>query len=407
MSRPRLRGSVVGILFGLSAVGAAAAAPTATGVPRFDHVIVLVEENEGYSSTYGPGSPAVYLNRTLRPLATTADQYYATGHASLDNYIALTSGQPNTASTASDCLGQNLYMCAANQQQFASGRNIADQVEAAGLSWKAYMDGTNRPCVHADYAVTAAADTYQGNGATPTNAGAGPDYADRHNPFVEYSDIVGDPARCAAHVVPYAQLARDIARDAVPAYGFITPDTCHDGHDAPCADGRPGGLASADAWLREGGNAMAIVNYVLGHNGLLLITTDEAAASDTGGCCHGGVLGTAGQGGRVGLLAFCTRCAPGRVTHTAYDHASLLRTVEDTFGISEHLNNAASSTAMSDLFGPPPVGSGPGAAPVDPVALPSTSAAGPGWLPPAGVGFLVGGTGVGFAGRRRRGRVRD
>jgi hypothetical protein len=49
--------------------------------------------------------------------------------------------------------------------------------------------------------------------------------------------------------VPYAGLAADLAGDTLPAFSFITPDTCNDGHDNPCADGSPGGLARADLWL--------------------------------------------------------------------------------------------------------------------------------------------------------------
>lgn len=60
----------------------------------------------------------------------------------------------------------------------------------------------------------------------------------------------------------------------------------------------------------------------------------------------------AGFGGRVGLLALGSGVAAGTTTHTAYDHMSLLRTVEDAVGIAEHLNNAASSTAMTDIFAP-------------------------------------------------------
>jgi len=83
-----------------------------------------------------------------------------------------------------------------------------------------------------------------------TAAPAG-NYADRHDPFIYYPDILDDAARCAAHVVPYPQLASAISTNSVPAFSFITPDSCHDGHDAPCAGGQPGGLTSADQWLSQ------------------------------------------------------------------------------------------------------------------------------------------------------------
>ena len=346
MSRLASRASVW-----LAAVALATAATPARaasgleGVPHFDHIAVLVLENESFASTWGAGSPAVYLN-SLRSQGAFADQYYATGHVSLDNYIAMTSGQPDQPVTGSDCEAVNLYTCSRTQEAMDGGRNLADQLETAGLSWRGYMDSMPSPCFHADPSPTAGADPYQGDS---TAAPAG-NYADRHNPFNYYPDIVDDNARCAAHVLPYPLLAADMASNTVPAFSFITPDTCHDGHDAPCAGGQPGGLVSADAWLSQ--QLPSLLSYLDAHNGLLLITLDEGAVSDTSGCCTGGPGGQAGIGGRVGLLALGAGVTPGLVTHTPYDHASLLRTVEDSFGITEHLNNAGTATAMADLFAP-------------------------------------------------------
>src|SRR5205823_2512760 len=136
----------------------------------------------------------------------------------------------------------------------------------------------------------------------------------------------------------YTQLAADIRQGHVPRFGFITPDTCHDGHDDPCSNGKPGGLVSADAWLQQ--NAPSLLTYLFGHNGLLVITFDENGFTDGPpfGCCTGGPGGGPGFGGRVGLLALSPKLPAGKVVHMQYDHMSLLRTLEDAFGISEHLN---------------------------------------------------------------------
>src|SRR5205807_4156879 len=126
--------------------------------------------------------------------------------------------------------------------------------------------------------------------------------------------------------------------------------TCHDGHDNPCADGSPGGLARADLWLSQ--NVPALLAYLRSHDGLLLITFDEANATDASGCCTGGPGGGPGAGGRVGLLALSAALRAGRAVSTPYDHASLLRTIEDSLGIAEHLNNAAAAAPMADLLLP-------------------------------------------------------
>ena len=320
------------------------------GIPRFDHVAIIVLENENFSATWGPGSPAHYLN-SLVPQGIFADHYYATGHASLDNYIAMVSGQPDQPLTGSDCMTVSLWICAQGQRLLDHGRNLADQLQSIGVSWKGYMDGMPAPCFHGPYGATKLRpDPYQGDSqALPAK-----DYADRHNPFNYFPDIVGNAARCAAHVRPYPELAGDLTNDTLPRFAFITPDTCHDGHDSPCSDGAPGGLVSADAWLSQ--NVPALLTYMNAHNGLLIITLDENGFTDTSippGCCSGGLLGLLpGFGGRVGLLALSPALTRHRTVSTSYDHMSLLRTIEDSFGIAEHLNNAARARAMSDVLAP-------------------------------------------------------
>jgi phospholipase C len=108
---------------------------------------------------------------------------------------------------------------------------------------------------------------------------------------------------------------------------------------------------SADAWLQQ--TVPPLLDYLYRHDGLLLVTFDENGFSDTRdpGCCTGGPLGLPGVGGRIGLVALARRLEPGKVVHTSYDHMSLLRTLEDVFGISEHLNNAATATTMTDVVG--------------------------------------------------------
>lgn len=317
------------------------------GVRHFDHVAVVILENENYTESWGPGSVANYLN-TLRSQGVFASQYYATGHASLSNYIAMVSGQPPLPHDMADCLPLNLWACVQPQSLFSGGRNLADQLEEQGLTWKGYMDGMPSPCFHADYSPTAIPpDPYQGN----SRRAPAYDYADRHNPFLYFANIIENDSRCKAHVRPYAELAGDIVADAVPAFSFITPDTCHDGHDAPCSDGSPGGLVGADGWLAQ--EMPALIEYMNAHNGILMITFDENGFTEGPpfGCCHGWVAGLPGFGGRIGLVAVGAGITPGTVVETKYDHMSLLRTIESSFGVGEHLNNAALSPPMVDVFG--------------------------------------------------------
>src|SRR5215467_3316592 len=86
-----------------------AAAPTITAVADgdhrgrpplpdggIDHLMVIDLENEDFGTTFGPQSPAVYLNHTLVPQGQLLVNYFATSHVSLGNYISQVSGQAPT-----------------------------------------------------------------------------------------------------------------------------------------------------------------------------------------------------------------------------------------------------------------------------------------------------------------------
>jgi hypothetical protein len=326
-----------------------AAAAGLEGIPSFAHIVVLTEENESASTTFAPGSPATYLN-SLRNDGVFLPNYYGVGHVSLDNYIAMASGQPPQPLTASDCQTVSLWTCAQPQGLISSGRNLADQLEAAGLTWKSYQDGTDTPCFHGPYAAgDTAPDPYQGDSTTGAK-----NYADRHNPFIYFPDVIDNPSRCEAHQRPIGDLTTDVANASLPAFSFITPDTCHDGHDNPCAGQTTGGLAAADAWLSA--NLPPLLSYLAANDGLLIINFDEgstptgaaAITTPTDFTCLS--CASLGAGGRTGALLISPRLPQGATVATGYDHYSLLRTVEDSFGITEHLNLAGIATAMTGAF---------------------------------------------------------
>lgn len=334
----------------LTAAPHATAAPRGLeGIPHFDHVVVLTEENEDASETFGPDSPAVYL-KALRRKGVFLPNYYGTGHASLDNYISMVSGQPPYPPTMGDCLGLSLWSCVQGQG-LRGGRHLADQLEDKHLSWRSYQDGTSTPCFHAKYAAgDLSPDPYQGNSTTGAK-----NYADRHNPFLYFPDVIEDQARCAAHQRPFTDLAKDLARNTLPAFSFITPDTCNDGHDDPCAGQKAGGLTTADAFLKR--NLPALLSYLARHNGLLIVNFDEgfvpsdptAVLSNASDYACPSCAGL-GLGGRTGAVLVSPRLRQGATVTTGYDHYSLLRTLEDSFGISEHLGSASSAQPFTEVF---------------------------------------------------------
>jgi len=180
----------------------------------------------------------------------------------------------------------------------------------------------------------------------PTERAAPNDeYAAKHNPFVYFHAII-DSASCQTNVVPLTELESALrTTDRTPNFVFIAPNLCHDGHDQPCINGEPGGLESADAFLRRW-VPIITSSPAFRANGLLVITFDESIGLDATACCDEptgpntkkpGFNGPGG--GRIGAVVLSPFVAPATVSDVPYNHYSLLRTVEDIFGLS-HLGYA-------------------------------------------------------------------
>ena len=330
--------------------------PAAARLPRIRHVFVIILENKGFDETFGPGSPAPYLSQELTRHGQLLTQYYGTGHASLDNYISMVSGQAPNPQTQGDCQIYTDFVGAppldADGQVVGQGcvypafvPTIADQLTAARRTWKGYMqDMGNAPgepttCRHPPL-----------NGLDNTqSARMGDQYAARHNPFVYFHSIIDSPL-CDTNVVPLTALLTDLLRRrTTPNYVFITPNLCEDGHDAPCVDDRPGGLVSADLFLQQW-VPQILASRQFRRHGLLIVTFDEAeiggSGVDSSACCNEptgpntampGITGPGG--GRVGAVLISKFIRPGSVNDTPYNHYSLLRSIEDLFRLG-HLGYA-------------------------------------------------------------------
>jgi len=198
------------------------------------------------------------------------------------------------------------------------------------------------------------------NAADNTQSATATDqYATRHNPFVYFHAIIDDTTLCNTHVVGLDALAQDLgSATGVPNYSFITPNLCNDGHDAPCKNGQPGGLVSADQFLQTWVPRIT-ASPAYRQDGLLMVLFDEAAGQQPSSCC-GEIPGPGSPmpgingpgGGQTGAVLLSPCIAPGTVTETAYNHYSMLASVEDSFGLP-HIGYAAGPGATpfgSDLY---------------------------------------------------------
>ena len=353
--RPRTRLRLAGLatasltVLGLALAPAlAASAQTTTSSPlpvppgAIRHIIVVELENESFGATFGASSPATYLNDTLVPQGELLKTYYATGHVSLDNYVAQISGQAPNQITNSDCAGtyndvtpgtldpnQALYPGQVDGQGCvfpASVQTIGNQLDRTypltiGSDWREYAeDMGNDPARDGGQADplggTDCAHPSQtgGIGSDDTNNAEGPNatgsqvksattdqYANRHNGFVYFHSVTDNAWLCDHDVVPLGtattqpggavsyqgHLAQDLQHEwTTPRFAFITPNLCDDGHDNTCAGtndagGTAGGLVGADDFLRTW---MPLIlsspAYRSGHT-LVVVTFDEGGVADT------------------------------------------------------------------------------------------------------------------------------
>jgi hypothetical protein len=345
--RLRITGGVLAVASTVIAATAVAGTSTASTtarpayVPAIKHVFVINIENKGYDATWGPTSAAPYLSQTLRAKGVLLNSYYGSAHNSQPNYVAQISGQGPNPQMQGDCQVYSQFVQAgtvAPDQAVGSGcvfpatvPSLPTQLTGAGFSWRGYMEDMGTPCRHPDLNTQ---DTTQ-------QAHVGDQYAVRHNPFMYFSAITSSPT-CAQHVVDLSALSTDLASaTTTPNLSYITPNLCDDGHDAPCVDGRPGGLASADAWLKVW--VPKILNSpAFKTDGMLVITADEADSpqSDASACCGEGpapntpLPGIVGLGGgRVGALMISRWTSGGTWSTTPYNHYSLLASLEEIFAL--------------------------------------------------------------------------
>ncbi len=361
----------------------------ATALGRIHHVFLIVLENQGYDATFGSPGDDPYLATTLPAAGALLTQYYAIGHLSNDNYIALVSGQAPNPLNQADCGHFADFPAtatvAADGQISESGcvfpaavRTVADQLDSAHLSWKGYMQDMGN-----DPSREAAVCAHPPVGAPdPTqHAVAGDGYATRHDPFVYFHSIIDDPSRCDSHVVPLGSTTGTLPPAApagttglvtdlqsvrtTPNLSVIIPNLCNDGHDAPCVNqqGSPSALANIDGFLQTW-VPLITGSPAFKKDGLVEVTFDEAD-TDSGNpegataCCNempGPAAPSPGidgpGGGRIGTVLLSPFITAGTRSAVPYNHYSTLRTVEDMFGLPR-LGQAQTVTAAfgTDVFG--------------------------------------------------------
>ncbi len=255
-------------------------ADASTRGKHFDHVIIVVMENEGTSQALADARIA-----SLAKEAAWLSSYHALAHPSLPNYLALVAG--TTFGVTRDHVEVPL-----------KANSIVDRLEEKGLTWKSYAEDFPGGC----YLRGEAGSVRLTPRATPTAL-----YAKRHVPLLNFASVQTNSRRCA-RVVSADQFLADARANRLPNYSFYSPNLVDDGHDAP--------LSTASAWLQR------FVHDFKGTTAarrrtLLVVVWDEGGGKDNS----------------VLAMLFGDVIKPGRYG-TALTHYSVLRTIEENFGLA-------------------------------------------------------------------------
>jgi hypothetical protein len=311
------------------------------GHVALDRAFVIVLENHSKHSVIGdPNAPFI---TSLAHRYGEAAKYFGVTHPSEPNYVAMISGS-------------NWFTNNDSQDNRFDHSNLVDTLTAHHISWGAYMEALPASDKLTDF--------------WPSSTD--PLYASKHNPFVLFSDVRSNPGRLA-HVKPYTALAGDLNSAHAPRFVFISPDQCNDMHggvndaiaghpETPCPFGStnddPNDAAlkhKADAFVKGAVTTIMSSRAWTPHSAIFIVADEgdftgnptNGGWDSPAGCCDSPVLpagdpdispqwpGGVYGGGLVPAIVVDPSGPRHFVSHIAYNHYSMLRTIEDAWGLRE------------------------------------------------------------------------
>jgi phosphatidylinositol-3-phosphatase len=310
--------AIVAALGVVALAQASAAGGGADGVPRFGHVFVIIGENTDYQHLTTTNAP--YLMTTIRPSSAWFENYYAATHWSQANYVALTSGQ------FTRCEQQDGgYACRDDVD------NLFHQLDGAGMTWKVWLDSAPGKC-----------DTGSGGSCASNEPCPHTGFYTTGNPPIDYTDI--SDAECLANDIPagtpadgMATFNAGLASGSVADYNFIVPNGCNDG-EANCKPVNNRYTQFDDFLARE--VPLIEASPAFARNGVIVVLYDEDERM--GGLAAKNGLGS---GGHTVCALISPLVQPGEYAPQTYSY-SVLRTIQDGFGIGPYLGAAANISPL-------------------------------------------------------------
>lgn len=258
----------------------AAALALACGISRGslpDHIVIVIEENHGFSQVIGyPGAP--FLNQLAAGGALFTD-FYGLTHPSQPNYIHFFAGASLGVIDNGVPIGTPF-----------TTPNLGASVRAAGRSFASFSE--DLPYAGFDGA------TFNG-------------YARKHNPCANWQSVSpGENQLPLEANKPFSEFPSDFS--LLPAVSIVVPNLDNDMHD--------GTIEQGDAWLAQ--HIGPYAQWAMNHNSLLVITWDEDAKT---------------LRNQIPTILYGPMVKPGVYTST-YTLHNLLRTVCDLAGAAPPFN---------------------------------------------------------------------
>ncbi len=342
---------------------AAAHSPSSGEHAAVKRIFVIMLENHSQSTVIGdPNAPFI---SGLADTYGEATNYYGVTHPSQPNYVATITGQLDI---------NRMNDIPSNHFDWP---NLVDQLESHGRTWGAYMDSMPT----AGYTGFTAPDSVAL-------------YTNKHNPFVLMDDVLSSPARLAK-IKPYTDLAKDLNSSHAPDFVWISPNQCNDMHggvyveiaghpETPC----PYGSAvddefdaalkqKADSFVHGAVDTIRSSKAWTGNSAIFILTdesdfsgsaTDTDLWADVSGCCDSPGYGSAPGlpegyilidngshpwtgpfgGGLIPAIVVARNGVGGLKDATPYNHYSLLRTIEQVWGLG-YLGYAGDGANVSSM----------------------------------------------------------
>lgn len=251
---------------------------------NFNKVLVIVFENTEYNNAIKQP-----FFSSLAKEGALLTNFKAAIHPSQGNYIAMISGSTfNITNDKPIDLNDN---------------HIGDLLEEAKKDWKVY------------------AEDYPGNCFLGKTSG---DYARKHVPFISFTNVQKNPARCAK-IVEAKQFFSDFEAGTLPAFTMYIPDLKNDGHDT--------GVSYGDKWFKKAFDSV-LHSAKMPKDLLVVVTFDEGTTMNN----------------QIYTLLFGANVAPATKSVKPYNFYSLLKTYEDELGLGSLNKNDMSAQKIDDVW---------------------------------------------------------